>query len=294
LAGSKLVITFDAMKMTWLPSLAACFLIPLSLKGNDIEPSKEFQLAYPNGRWFSAPIRLDGNLSEWGFAASVNAPLFSIPKGSGPGGQQVSFEPYGGGTWTGPDDHSVSLRIGYQFVLGRSSESLFLGITVTDDYHEHASATSWDGDSVQVMITDPSRTSQIAHYNYAFGGVEGALGSVIIDHEFGPGGTAAAISRNSTTHQTIYEIELPQASIGIPPPNNLFGMQFGLAVCVNDGDQASPGKAGWSGLGPHALVFGKTPSEAALVTFVPEPGSLSLCMTGAIGAMAMQCRKRQR
>jgi hypothetical protein len=43
----------------------------------------------------------------------------------GRGGQQVSFEPSGGGTWTGPDDHSVSLRIGYQFVLAANSESLF-------------------------------------------------------------------------------------------------------------------------------------------------------------------------
>jgi hypothetical protein len=41
------------------------------------------------------------------------------------------------------------------------------------------------------------------------------------------------------------------------------------------------------------LSLGK-PIEAALVTFVPEPGSLSLTMTAVIGTMVMRRRKRQR
>jgi hypothetical protein len=270
------------MKTTRLLTGAACFLIPLSLQANDIEPGKELQLAYPNVN----PIVLDGNLSEWLSPAIVN-PRFSIPKGSGAAGQQVFFEPYAGGTWTGPDDHSVSFQIQYD------QNNVYLGVTVTDDYHEHSSATSWNGDAVQIMIADPTRSAQIALYNYGLGGIEGALGSVIIDHEAGPGGTDAAITRNAITHLTTYEIMLPKESMGFFDALTV-GMQLGLGVCVNDGDQANPGQAGWSGLGPHALVFGKSPFETAQVTLAPEPGSLGLSMAAAIGAMVMRPRKRQR
>ena len=270
------------MKTTELLTVAACFLIPVSAQANDIEAGKEFQLAYPT----ATPITLDGNLSEWSSPVIVN-PQFSIPKGSGAGGQFVTFEPYAGGTWTGPDDHSMNLQIVFD------QNNVYLGITVTDEYHEHASLTSWNGDAVQIMIADSSRTSQIALYNYALGGVEGALGTVIIDHEAGPGVTNAAVSRNAVTHRTTYEIMLPKESMGISD-NLIPGMQLGLGVCVNDGDQTSPGQAGWSGLGPHAVVFGKTPSETAQITLAPEPGSLPLFMTAAISAMAMLRRKCQR
>jgi len=35
---------------------------------------------------------------------------------------------------------------------------------------------------------------------------------------------------------------------------------------VNDGDKDTPGQKGWSGWGPHMIVFGKTAPDAALVT----------------------------
>jgi hypothetical protein len=270
------------MKTTRLLSVAVCFLIPMSAKANDIEPAKEFQPVYPAGL-----IVLDGNLSEWTSPKIVN-PQFSIPKGSGAaGGQQVTFEPYAGGTWTGPDDHSVSIQL--QFDLN----NVYLGVTVLDEYHEHSSGISWNGDAVQIMIADPTRTAQIALYNYGLGGIEDALGSVIIEHEAGPGGTDAMITRNSTTHLTTYEIMLPKESLGIFDPL-IPGVQFGLGVCVNDGDQLAPGQAGWSGLGPHSVVFGKTPFETAQATLVPEPGSLGLSATAAIGVIVMRRRKRQR
>ena len=72
------------------------------------------------------------------------------------------------------------------------------------------------------------------------------------------------------------------------------GLQFGLAVGVNDGDEATPGQKGWSGLGPHALVFGKTPSETAQVTLIPEPGSLGLFMTAIIGVLLRRRQKGER
>jgi hypothetical protein len=37
-------------------------------------------------------------------------------------------------------------------------------------------------------------------------------------------------------------------------------------MAINDGDELTPGQKGWGGLGAHAIVHGKTPSETALVT----------------------------
>ena len=277
---SKPVCEVDLMKTTQLLTVAACLLIPLAVQANDIEPGQEFQLATPA----TNPIVLDGNLSEWSGRPIVN-PQFSIPKGSGPAGQMVTFEPYSGGDWTGPNDHSISLQILFDQI------NVYLGVIVTDEYHEHASGVSWDGDAVQIMIANPARDAQVALYNYALGGVEGALLTTIIDHEAGPGGTDAVVSRNSVTHQTTYEIKLPKESMGID--NLAPGVQFGLGVDVNDGDEATPGQKGWSGLGAHALVFGKSPSETAEVTLVPEPSSLGLSMMGIIGANLLRRRNRQ-
>lgn len=268
------------MKTTQLLTVAACLLIPLAVQANDIEPGQEFQSAFPA----TNPIVLDGNLSEWSGRQIVN-PQFSIPKGSGAGGQLVTFELYSGGDWTGPSDQSTLLQILFDQV------NVYVGVIVTDEYHEHASGFSWDGDAVQLMIANPTRDAQVALYNYSLGGVEGALGSVIIEHEAGPGGTDAFVSRNAATHQTTYEIMLPKESLGIDELKP--GVQFGFGMAVNDGDEVTPGQKGWSGLGAHALVFGKTPSETAQVTLVPEPSSLGLSMTAIIGAILLRRRKRQ-
>ena len=281
---SKPVCEVDLMKTTQLLTVAAWLLIPLAVQANDIEPGQEFQSAFPAAN----PIVLDGNLSEWSGRPIVN-PQFSIPKGLGPPppGTGVTFEPHEGGDWTGLNDHSMSLQILFDQL------NVYLGVIVTDEYHENAASSGWNGDAVQIMIANPARDAQVALYNYALGGVEGALGNIIIDHEAGPGGTDAVVSRNSATKQTIYEIMLPKASLAVD--NLTPGVQFGLGMAVNDGDEApgQGGQKGWSGLGPHALVFGKTPSETARVTLVPEPSSLGLCMTAIIGATLLRRRKRQ-
>jgi hypothetical protein len=51
----------------------------------------------------------------------------------------------------------------------------------------------------------------------------------------------------------------------LTPPLTV-GTQFGLGMAINDGDQLTPGQKGWGGLGAHSIVFGKTPSETALIT----------------------------
>src|SRR5258706_2169846 len=55
------------------------------------------------------------------------------------------------------------------------------------------------------------------------------------------------------------------ASLGLTAPLTL-GTQFGLGMAINDGDELTPGQRGWGGLGAHSIVFGKTPSETALIT----------------------------
>lgn len=265
-------------RKTLLLTVAACLLIQSGAQANDIEPGKEYYSATKAAN----PIVLDGDLSEWSGAVLEN-PRFSIPNGSGLGGELVVFEPYDGGDWTGPDDQSTSLQVVYD------EDNVYIGLIVTDEYHENAANSQWNGDAAQIMIANGSRDAQVALYNYALGGVEGALGDIIIGHEAGPGGTNAIVTRNSNL--TTYEIMLPKASLALDELN--IGVQFGLGMAINDGDELTPGQKGWGGLGAHALVFGKAPAETALVTLVPEPSSICLSMI-AVGAILLLRRRRQR
>lgn len=258
----------------FLPFLAAgTLLVSFGTNANDIEPGKEFYTAIkaPN------PIVLDGDLSEWSGAQVLSDPRFYIPKGSGAdqSGELVFFEEYEGGTWTGPDDHTSAVQIVYD------DENVYFGFIVTDDYHENSANSAWNGDSVQLMIANAARDTQIALYNYALGGIETALEDIIIMHEAGPGGdpgcdcaTEAVVVRNTTTKRTYYEIKLPKAALGLETLEG--GVRFGLGMAINDGDEDTPGQRGWGGLGAHSIVFGKTPEETALITLARsndiEPG----------------------
>jgi len=247
-----------------LLAVAASCLLAFGAQANDIEPGKEFYTAIKTAN----PIVLDGDLSEWRGAQLLADPRFSIPKGSGAAGQLVNFEVHNGGSWTGPDDQTSNVRVVYD------DDNVYFGFVVTDDYHENAANSAWNGDSVQLMIANETRDSQVALYNYALGGTEEALGGIVILHEAGPGGTEAVIIRDTTTKRTTYEIKLPKESLGLEALTG--GVQFGLGMAINDGDLDTPGQKGWGGLGAHALVFGKSPGETALVTLAMandiEPG----------------------
>lgn len=240
-------------------------------KKNDIEPGKEIYTANPAPK----PIVLDGNLSEWTGVPVLADPKFYVKKGAegtaagkgtaGVGADLVLFEQYNGGTWTGPDDQTSAVQIVYD------AANVYFGFVVTDDYHENAANSAWNGDSVQLMVANGGQDTQVALYNYALGGVEDALGDIIVNHEAGPAATAecncpteAVVTRNVTTKRTTYEIKLPKEALGLT--SLAYGTQFGLGMAINDGDQDTPGQRGWGGLGAHAIVFGKTPGETALVT----------------------------
>jgi hypothetical protein len=270
-----------------LASTLACLWFPLATRANDIEPGKEFYTV----RYAQNPIVVDGDLSEWAGVPVLADPKFAVPKFSGTNANPnyVLFEEYAGGTWSGPDDLTSAVQIVYD------SDNVYFGFVVTDDYHENISGNAWNGDSIQLMISDATRTTQVALYNYALGGYEdnsgtlitndssgNSYGGVIVNHEAGPQCitdgtclTTAVITRNHATHKTIYEIKLPKEALGLTILKG--GVQFGLGMAINDGDGAlvdgvqygeagQEGQKGWGGLGAHAIVFGKTPSECALIT----------------------------
>ena len=246
------------MKRRLIPlflATASC-LFQLATRANDIEPGKEFYNATrtPN------PIVIDGDLSEWVGVPVLADPKYAVPKGSGTNGTYVLFEEYQGGTWTGPDDQTSAVQVVWD------ADNLYIGIVVTDDYHENSANSAWNGDSAQLMIANAARNAQVALYNYALGGVEGALGDVIVNHEAGPAANAACgcdteavVKRDSVKKKTTYEIKMPAASLGLTALTA--GTQIGLGMAINDGDELTPGQKGWGGLGAHSIVFGKTPPK---------------------------------
>lgn len=252
--------------------LAFCVL-SFAARANDIEPGKEFYTV----RYVPRPIVLDGDLSEWSGVPVLADPKFAVPKYSGTNASPnyVLFEEYAGGTWSGPDDQTSAVQVAYDV------DNVYFGFVVTDDYHENSARSAWNGDSIQLMIASADRTTQVALYNYALGGVEEDANlndpsNIIIEHEAGPGGTDAVIKRDKVNHKTIYEIKLPKESLGLTSLRD--GPQFGLGMAINDGDAGAgqAGQKGWGGLGAHSIVFGKTPSETALMTLTKlndiEPG----------------------
>ncbi len=136
------------------------------------------------------------------------------------------------------------------------------------------------------MIANANQDQQIALYNYALGGVEGDTGDVIVMHEAGPATgadaepTEAVIKRDEATKRTTYEIKLPKSTLGLESLE--LGTQFGLGMAINDGDEDTPGQKGWGGLGAHSIVFGKSPSETALVTLGIGGGNADLMFLSAV------------
>ena len=247
-------------RKTLKPILAITLFMGAAAQANNIEEGKEFYTAVKAKN----PIVLDGDLSEWSGANVIADPRFWEPKNSPREDQElVNFELWQGGDWTGPDDHTSAVRVVYD------DENVYFGFVVTDEYHENSANSAWNGDSVQLMVANAARDSQVGLYNYALGGVEGALGDIVILHEAGPGGTEAVVTRNAETKRTVYEIKLPKSALELDELTS--GIQFGLGMAINDGDENTPGQKGWGGLGAHSIVHGKSPDQTALITLFEPP-----------------------
>ena len=207
-----------------------------------------------------ATIVLDGDASDWSDLEFKSQIPFEK------GGELVLFEEYGGGTWSGPSDHSSAVAFSWD------SESLYIGLVVTDDTHQNG-GSGWNGDSVQMVFANAAQDTVTHLYNYGLS----EAGDVVINNEKGPGETEASITRDEDTTTTLYELKFPAASLGLEAFET--GMSIGVGVCINDGDteEGQAGQKGWSGWGPYAAVYGKTASATGLVTLVGEaPPSISV------------------
>ena len=217
-------------------------------------------------------IEVDGDLSDWAGVAFIE-PRFEASDGreTGKGNSTIgdvtysTFAEFAGGTWSGPEDHTTLTAVAWD------QNGLYLGIVVKDDEHEHAANNAWNGDGVQMGLTDADRSAVTHLYNYCIkDGYEsgkvyknGDVG-IIADKEKGPGNYSVAMVRDDAKKTTTYEALFTPDSFGFAQFE--VGQQFGFGVCVNDGDKDTPGQKGWSGWGPHMIVFGKTAPDAALVT----------------------------
>jgi hypothetical protein len=212
-------------------------------------------------------ITIDGKLDDWNILLPVANPPFYIPKGSGTNGTLVTFEPYDppGSTntslWVGPEDHSFTFSALYDDL------NVYFGIVVKDDYHENSKASAWSGDSLQMVVANLDRTFLTNRFNCALPGVEGALSNSLVVMYTGYSNTnissvsnsipTVAIVRNATAKTTTYEIKFPRITLLVPIWEA--SRAFNLGVCVNDSDRLAVGQRGWSGIGPHSIVFGTSP-----------------------------------
>ena len=238
---------------------------------------------------FTAPmamINLDGNLDDWQCAPiKAQTPFYPFNKegGIGPAGatfaegthccgdELTMFDDRDGLTWNALDQSSA---ISFAWDAG----NFYIGVKVVDDSHENAAGSGWNGDSVQIAFTDSSK-QRITHlYNYAWA----ASGEIVTHHEQGhpeaAPNTEAAIVRQDTV--TIYEIKIPAYALQTVTgtPTLAANTRFGVGIAVNDGDVGvngedigEGGQQGWSGWGPYTVVYGKTPSQAGLVTLSQSP-----------------------
>ena len=219
---------------------------------------------------YDAPQRSGMSIGQ-GLESWVGVPWVRKPAFKRGDGTVASFEPHSGGAWSGDVDHSVSVAFAWH------RQNLFVAIEVTDDSHENT-GSPWDGDSVQIAITDAAREMVSHLYNVALSEdgkiikqsemIDGKTDGTIHYEEGSQGqtGISAQITRVEATGKTVYKIRLPVASLG---RDRLRAQdQISIGICVNDGDKAlgQEGQKGWSGWGPHAIVHGRRAKEAGLIT----------------------------
>jgi len=202
-------------------------------------------------------ITVDGDFTDWEYFEKLENVEFLTANGD-----WVSFEEYNGGKWNGEDDHSTTIAFAWD------EDNFYVGIYVIDD--EHQNSNSWfDGDATQMAFTDEDRTTIKYLYNFALSDGQDAI---LIGNEKAAGGGLTeddiAIVRDDGTGETIYEAKYPAKILGF----NTYkaGIEMGVGVCVNDGDIDTPGQKGWSGWGPHSVVFGKNAEKTGLVIFSAE------------------------
>ena len=120
-----------------------------STNAQDLELTAEDMLYDAQG----ASITLDGDASDWADLEFKSQIPFEK------GGELVLFEEYGGGTWSGVDDHSSAVAFAWD------AENVYVGVVVTDDTHQNP-GHGWNGDSVQMTFANAAQDTVTFLYNY--------------------------------------------------------------------------------------------------------------------------------
>ena len=217
-------------------------------------------------------VKIDGDLGEWdGILEAVTG-----TDGKPFCGVEYSgnvFQEHGGGKWNGADDHETC------FMIVWDSKAVYIALIVTDDEHEHAAAAAWNGDGAQLAFEmSGKRTAGIQMFLYNIGLDDKAkdiLPGALNENPGGKGivpGDDIAVVRNEGEKKTYYELRFTAEELQAKGDKFSGGDQFGLGICVNDGDKAAGqgGQKGWSGWYTHSIVFGKNSEHTGLVTLTDE------------------------
>lgn len=217
-----------------------------------------------------ADITIDGELDDdegWeGVIESVTGtdgkPFCGVAFDAG--GKEEVWEAHQGGTWDGPEDHETCFAIVWE------ADAVYLAVSVKDDDHLHAGGSIWEGDSIQLSVVPDGMREQNTNTFILWNVALHDGGNLAVGNEQtrgNPGLEAdenVVIVRNEDEKETYYEFLFTPDHFGL---NGSFedGYEFGLGICVNDGDNNAAGQKGWSGWYPRAIVHGKQPELTGLV-----------------------------
>lgn len=182
------------------------------------------------------------------------------------------FQAHGGGDWKdNGKDHETC------FAIVWDKDAIYLGISVTDDEHNQTEANAagaWKGDGTQLAFV-PSGIRQAGQQHILINVALNNDGILLLHNETlqgNPGLTneQVAIVRNEDEKETYYELQIKPDNLGMDTFEE--GYEFGLGICVIDGDLAAGqgGQKGWSGWYPHSIVFGKNSEQTGLVILTDE------------------------
>lgn len=223
-----------------------------------------------------ADITIDGELDdEEGWAGVIetvkgtNGDPFCEVEFAGNDGKIYVFREWDGGKWNGRDDHRTCFGIVWD------PDAIYLALSVTDDEHQNGGG-AWNGDSAQLGFEPTGKRDgglTLFLFNIA---LNNNANDTILHNEKthgGPGlvkGEDFAIVRNENEKETYYEIRITPEALGLNSPFKA-DYEFGLAICVNDGDKDTPGQKGWSGWYTDCIVNGpKTSQDTGLVILTDE------------------------
>ena len=210
-------------------------------------------------------VEIDGNLEEWGgvmdSVTGTDGSTFCGIEFEGRDGVVKVWEDYQGGTWSGPEDHTTC------FMVVWDEDAVYLAISVTDDDHQNSGA-AWNGDSAQLNIV-PSGIRETGQPFFLYNVALGEDGNLILHNEDTRGQPGLtnddfAIVRDEDSKTTSYEFKFTPANFGLDISLSA-GLEIGLGICVNDGDEDATGQKGWSGWNPHTVVYNKNPEKTGLV-----------------------------